>query len=165
MRTAFKLHKSFLMITTLLVYNINFAQTKEETVNYINDIVNMSKGVRFATEYTTNSITRQSFSLDAVTISGQVASTTTSTKKSYVWKYSDIPWSTMSSVFNYSNTDDLVEIKIRFGGKLNLYTASTGENVSQASLVIYVLPDKLENVDRALLHLQKLSEVKDLFGN
>ena len=165
MRAAFKLHKSFLMITTLLVLNINFAQTKEETVSYINDIVKMSKGVGSINGERQHYVTDQIFGLDFVYCKGRYDDL--SSKSYYDIKYYDIPWVTMSENIEINKERELYEITIKFSGKFNYKMNFDGVNKdgSVGIISIYVLPSKEESVKRALLHLKKLSEVKDLFGN
>lgn len=145
--------------------------TLDETVNYINEIISDSKGMYYKSGddyYAT--IIEQIFTKDYVFHKGKAFSgedhcltTTCGFKK--------IPWNSLEIV-EIKDAESLKQIIVQFKNLLqNKHTKvwigidedDTDEENSNKYLHFYVIPEKAENVKKALLHLKELSYKKDPF--
>lgn len=86
----------------------------------------------------------------------------------------NISWETLTK-FEEEESGSLIGLKIHFEHPLqwayNVITKCKGREAydessgNQKELTVYVLPDKVENIKKAFLHLKKLMYVEDLFGD
>ncbi|AZI55569.1 hypothetical protein EIB75_10050 [Epilithonimonas vandammei] len=144
--------------------------TLDETVKYINDILTVSNGVFGRSNDKTGYaiITEQKFLLqdyysseDMFVDSKRIFQRTT--------QRSNIDWSSLVSIV-IDDKEDLKELTLRFNTPFNItYTSETGDNTMGGNkqtgkiILIYVIPEKVENVKKALLRLKELTYKKDPF--
>lgn len=142
-----------------------------ETVDYINKVVSASLGVRINPESESDDrwvITKQEFSLAKVfqedkNYAGYIYEETVTNF------YENISWETMG-VIKEKKAGSLIELEIDFELPVfNSYAFSVSSDLNwsgpKKTLEIYVLPEKSENVKKALLHLKKLMYKEDPFGD
>jgi hypothetical protein len=157
--------KHTLFLFAILIAHSTFAQTKEETVKYINEIVKASKGY----VYTDNlqnppckvTVERQDFSLEQFM---RITNDCVFNNESY---YTEIPWLLIKEITRGKAKEDseLVTIAIDFDGYLVQKSRKDSEIHKMNTFWFYVLKSKADNVEKALKHLQELLKKEDPFGN
>lgn len=167
-----KLITLFVLFLSIGIANAQGSKpTLAETVNYINEVISGSTGVYYKSGddyYAT--ITEQIFEKDHVFhkgkgFSGEDHSLTTTCG------FKKIPWNSLEIV-EIKDAESLKQIIVQFKTSLqNKHTKvwigidedDTDEENSNKFLHFYVIPEKAENVKKALLHLKELSYKKDPF--
>lgn len=166
----------FTLLAIFLGLGLASAQDKkptlDETVKYINDILTVSNGIYWRDSYNPETgyarVTEQKFSLqdyykseDLLVDSERTLQTTT--------QCSNIDWSSLVSI-EIRDSKDLKKLILRFNTPFNItYTSETGANFmggnkqTEKTTGIYVIPEKADNVKKALLRLKELTYKKDPF--
>ena len=151
------------LLFAILLANSTFAQTKEETVKYINEIVKVSNGRAFKVNYGADGfgfyyVLDQSFSLNEFTYSYYDISPLKEkgNKKS---KTTAIPWPALTTIerLDQETDADLVSFILTFNVNV--------DDIGNKIIRIFVIPSKAANVEKALIHLQELLKKEDPFGN
>ena len=161
--------KYTLLLLAILITNSTFAQTKEETVKYIDDILKISKGTfedgrkNRARSYeiieqrlhSINHIETKSFA--NFIANGQPHRTNTGSS------IVNVPWIAIKSIdLELSDTtSNLTQVSINFDVQFN----NSNNNQSYSGLSLYVISSKKENFVKAIKHLQELLKEEDPFGN
>lgn len=161
--------KHTLLLLAILLANSSFAQTKEETVKYIDDILKISKGLfndgrayRAKTYeiieqrlYNVNHIEKKSY--------GNFVRDGNLYRRSTGSNIENVPWIAIKSVdLGLSDTiSNLTEVSINF----EVEFIDSDDNQSFSGLTLYVISSKKENFVKAIKHLQELLKKEDPFGN
>lgn len=155
--------KYTLLLLVFLIASGTFAQTKEETVKNINEIVKVSNGRAFKVNYGADGfgfyyVLDQSFSLNEFTYSYYDISPLKEkgNKKS---KTTAIPWPALTTIerLDQETDADLVSFILTFNVNV--------DDIGNKKIRIFVIPSKATNVEKALKHLQELLKKEDPFGN
>ena len=159
---------TFLLLAILMVNN-TFAQTKEETVKYIDDILKISKGLfndaRAYRAKTYEIIEQRLYNIDHIETKsyGNFVRDGNPYRRSTGSNIENVPWIAIKSLdLELSDTiSNLTQVSIKF----DVEFIDSGDNQSYSGLSLYVISSKKENFVKAIKHLQKLLKKEDPFGN
>lgn len=166
---------SILFLTPLKAQEKTEGPSLEETVAYINKTLSSSVGIYSKDEDSKDEITMQQFSLASYNYESKFSyGEYYSCTSMYKSQFTNISWETLTK-FEEEGSESLIKLEIHFEHPLQWaynrivkcdgrekYNERSG---SQKVLAVYLLPDKVENIKKAFLHLKKLMYVEDPFGD
>ncbi len=151
------------LLFAILLANSTFAQTKEETVKYINEIVKVSNGRAFKVNYGADGfgfyyVVDQSFNLNDFTYTHYDISPLNE-KGNKKTETTVIPWPALTTIERLVQEQgtDLVTFVLTFNVNV--------DDIGNKIIKIFIIPSKADNIEKALKHLQELLKKEDPFGN
>ncbi|MGX5683233.1 hypothetical protein ACWKWW_01630 [Chryseobacterium cucumeris] len=163
-----------LIIISMITINLKAQElTREQTFQYISSIINSSNGRTNLIMQTGgySDISDQLFSENEVKHKKRVHMGS-SQYSNNTFSATSIPWDALdmqnSKVYNIQGGTTITPIDIVFTGSFNADISRSGtvsyrDQRPMNKMTIYVRNDKVDNIYRALLHLEKVCKVEDPF--
>ncbi|HAY3552800.1 hypothetical protein KRE47_08365 [Elizabethkingia meningoseptica] len=164
----------FTLLILFLFTNSSQSQTptREETFNYISNIINSSNGVTAITlngGYT--KVSNQLFSETEIKYQ-KLISMGSSQYSTNIFIATNIPWDALdmknSKISTVQSGTQITPIEIAFLGSFNAHIERSGgisynQDLTMNRMTIYVRNDKVDNMYKALWHLENICKTDDPF--